>query len=39
MNVGPQVGNQYSGKARYYIHLLAAICAATLKQFDSKTEI
>jgi hypothetical protein len=39
MNVGPRVGNRYSGKARYYIHLLAAICAAVLKRFDSKTEI
>ena len=39
MNVGPYVGNQYSGKARYYIHLLAAICAAAQKRFDSKTEI
>jgi hypothetical protein len=39
MNVGPYVGNHYSGKARYYIHLLAAIRAATLKRFDSKTEI
>jgi len=39
MNVVPHVGNQYSGKARYYIHLLAANCVATLKRFDSKTEI